>query len=80
MFSYRIEPIGVNFNYKPRLLPALKNASDRLELSISVFLYICMLAQIYVLLLTRLPILRIHLINALSFNCYMCYQMIHKLF
>ena len=27
-----------------------------------------------------LPILSIHLINALSFNCYMCYQMIHKLF
>ena len=27
-----------------------------------------------------LPILSIHLINALSFNCYVCYQMIHKLF
>ena len=28
----------------------------------------------------RLPILSIHLINALSSNCYVCYQMIHKLF
>ena len=27
-----------------------------------------------------LPILGIRLINALSFNCYVCYQMIHKLF
>ena len=27
-----------------------------------------------------LPILSIHLINTLSFNCYVCYQMIHKLF
>ena len=27
-----------------------------------------------------LPILSIHLINALSFNCYVCYQIIHKLF
>ena len=27
-----------------------------------------------------LPILSIHLINALSFNCYVCYQMIQKLF
>ena len=24
--------------------------------------------------------LSIHLINAFSFNCYVCYQMIHKLF
>ena len=39
-----------------------------------------MLAQVYLLLLTRLPILRIHLINALTFNWYMCYQMIHQLF
>ena len=30
--------------------------------------------------LQGLPILSIHLINALSFNCYVCYQMIHKLF
>ena len=29
---------------------------------------------------TSLPILSINLINDLSFNCYMCYQMIHKLF
>ena len=27
-----------------------------------------------------LPILSIHLINVLSFNCYVCYQMIHELF
>ena len=27
-----------------------------------------------------LPILSIHLINALSFNWYVCYQMIYKLF
>ena len=27
-----------------------------------------------------LTIFNIHLINALSFNCYVCYQMIHKLF
>ena len=36
--------------------------------------------QVYVLLLTRLPILSNHWINALSFNCYICYQMLHKLF
>ena len=30
--------------------------------------------------LQGLPILSIHLINALSFNCYVCYQLIHKLF
>ena len=36
----------------------------------------CMLAQVNVLLLTSFPILSIHLINALSFNCYVCYQMI----
>ena len=40
----------------------------------ALFIFICMLAQVYILLLTRLPILRIHLINALTFNCYMCYQ------
>ena len=28
----------------------------------------------------KLPILSIHFINALSFNCYVRYQMIHKLF
>ena len=27
-----------------------------------------------------LPSLSIHLINALSFNYYVCYQMVHKLF
>ena len=37
MFSYRIEPVGANFIYKPWILPALKNASDPLELSISVY-------------------------------------------
>ena len=36
MFSYRILPVGANFINKPRLLPAFKNASDQLELSISV--------------------------------------------
>ena len=46
----------------------LKNASDWLELSIGVYILICMLAQVYVLLLTRLHILSIHLINALNFT------------
>ena len=36
-----------------------------------------MVAQVYVLLLTRFTYLSIHLINALSFNCYVCYQMIY---
>ena len=34
---------------------------------------ISMLAKVYVLLLTRFT----YLINALSFNFYVCYQMIH---
>ena len=36
MFFYHILSVGTNFVYKPQLLPALKNAGDRLELSKSV--------------------------------------------
>ena len=45
-----------------------------------MFVLICMLAQVYVFLLTRLPILIIHFINALSYNRYICYQVLHTLF
>ena len=43
------------------------------------FVLICMLARVHVLLVSRFAYF-IHLINALSFNRNVCYQMIHKLF
>ena len=39
-----------------------------------------MLTQVYVLLITQLPILIIHFINDLSYNGFIRYQVIHKLF
>ena len=44
-----------------------------------LYLFACLHRFVYFFQL-GLPILGIHLINALSFNCYVCYQMIHKLF
>ena len=58
----------------------LKYARDRLELSISVYLIECLRRSINFFYHSRLPILSIHLINALSFNSYMRYLMVHALF
>ena len=43
-----------------------------------LYLFACLHRLMY-FFLQGLPILSIHLINALSFNCYARYQMIHKL-
>ena len=40
----------------------------------------CMLANVYALPLTRLPVSSIHFINALSYNRYIRYQVLHTLF
>ena len=45
-----------------------------------MFVHFCMLAHVYVLSLTRLPISSIHFINELSYNRYICYQVLHTLF
>ena len=44
-----------------------------------LYLFACWHRFMY-FVLQGLPIFSINLINALSFNCYMCYQIIHKLF
>ena len=44
-----------------------------------LYLFACWHRLMYFFLL-GLAILSIHLINSLSFNCYVRYQMIHKLF
>ena len=43
-----------------------------------LYLFACLHRFVYFSKL-GLPILSIHLINALSFKCDVCYQMIHKL-
>ena len=45
-----------------------------------MFVLFCMLAHVYVFPLTRLPIPSIHFIDALSYNRYICYQVLHTLF
>ena len=44
-----------------------------------LYLFVCLHRFMY-FFQQGLPFLSIHLINAMSFNCYVCYQMIHRLF
>ena len=64
-----------------RVLPSKKALNIQVNVSNKHCLYLLAYWHRFMYFIQQgLPILSIHLINAMSFNCYVCYQMIHNLF